>query len=114
MEGTVRQQRLEHGIDAANRVQILRKKSSARLQVGEQRRAFSDASEIVEREADARFVRDRGDVQGGVGRAAGGGDGGAGVFQALLRDELARPRSIVREKFHYGGTRVARETGSIG
>src|SRR4051812_33573297 len=114
MEGTVREQRLEHGIDAADGVEILRQKPPAGLQVGEERRALGDACEIVEREADARLVRDGGNMQGGIGGAAGGRDSGAGVLEAFFRYELTRRWSRVREQLHHRRTGLACEARSIG
>ena len=91
----MREQSLENGINPANRMKILRKEAPAGLHVGDERRAPRDACEVVEREADAGLVRDGRDVQPGIGGAAGGGDGSAGVFQALLCHQLARQRAAV-------------------
>src|SRR6266850_702356 len=62
MEGTVRQQRFENSVDAADSVEILGEEAAAGLEIGDERRALRDAREIVEREADAGLMRDRRNV----------------------------------------------------
>ena len=81
--------------DAADAMQVDGEEASARLQVGDQRRAREHRGDVVEREADAGLVRDRRQVQAGVGRAAGGGDRGAGVLERLARHQVARQRPAV-------------------
>ena len=86
------EQRLQHRRDAADAVQVEGEEAPAGLQVGDQRRAREHRGDVVEREAHAGLVRDRRQVQAGVGRAAGRGDRGAGVLERLARDEVARQR----------------------
>ena len=80
---------------AADGVHILRMIFAAGPQIADQRRALEHCRDVVEREADAGFVRDRRNMQRGVGRAAGRGDDGAGILQARARDEIARQRATV-------------------
>ena len=100
MQRAALEQLLQHRVDAADLVQVLGEVFSARLHVGERGRALGDAREIVQREFDAGLVRDRGDVQPGIGRAAGRRDRGAGVLQALPRHQLARQRAAFLQDVH--------------
>jgi predicted metal-dependent phosphotriesterase family hydrolase len=52
------QQRAQHHTSAAGMVQVAGEKSATRLQVGDERRAREHHRHVVEREADARLVRD--------------------------------------------------------
>src|SRR5208282_5860315 len=72
------EQFLEHRVDAADLVQVLRQILSARLHVGEVGRALRYAREIIQRKFDAGFVRDRGNMQARVGRTTRCRDRGAG------------------------------------
>jgi hypothetical protein len=78
-------------------VQIEGEIAPARLQVRDQRGSREDVGDVVEREAHARLVRDRRQVQPGVGRAAGRGDRGAGVLERLPRHEIARQRPALED-----------------
>ena len=100
VQGTALEQRFQHGVNAACRVKVFREETPARLHVGEERRAPCHAREIIEREADAGLVRDRRNVQPGVGRAAGRGDRGAGVLQALLCHQLSGQRTVFQKIHH--------------
>ena len=95
MQVTGVEQRLQDDADAADAMQVDGEEAPARLQVGDQRRAREHVGDVVEREADAGLVGDRRQVQAGVGRAAGGGDRGAGVLERLARHQLARQRPAV-------------------
>jgi hypothetical protein len=95
-------------------VHVARDEAAARLEVGEQRRAPQHLGHVVEIEADARLVRDRRDVQRRVGRAAGRGDHGAGILEALARDEIARQRPAVAQEAHHEMRRPARERRALG
>jgi len=93
-------ERLHDGAHAPDRLDILRVVFAARLQVADQRRALEYRGHVVESEADAGFVRERGDVQRGVGRAAGGRDNGAGILQAPARHQVARQRAAAPQDLH--------------
>ena len=64
--------------------------------------------------ADAGLVRDRRDVQRGIGRAAGRGDDGAGVFERRARDDVARPRPAARHRRHDDGAGAPGVIGALG
>ena len=100
MQGAALEQRLQHGVHAARRVQILGEEAPAGLQVRDERRPLSHARKIVQRETNVRLVRDRGDVQRRVGRAAGRSDGRRRVLQALARHQRARQWAAAREELH--------------
>ena len=74
-------QPLRHEPRATSAVQVYRHEAAARLQVGQQRDACTDAIEILERQFDARLAGDGHQVQHRVGRTAGGRDGRDGVLQ---------------------------------
>ena len=57
-------------------------------------------------------MRDRRNVQPGVGRAAGRGDRGAGVLQALLCHQLSRQRTVF-QKIHHDLAGFARKIASF-
>ena len=50
--------------------------------------AVVDRVEVFDGERDAKLVRDREQMQDGVGTAAGGADRGVGVLKCLARDDL--------------------------
>ena len=108
MQRAAFQEFLQHRVDAADLVQVLRQVLAARLHVGEIGRALRHAREIIQRELDARLVSDRRDVQAGVGRAAGRGDRGAGVLQAFSRHQLARQRPALLQDLHRHAAGFAR------
>ena len=54
-----------------------------------------------------RFVGDREQVQHGVGRAAGGRDGGDGVLERVARDDLTRPHAAPQHVHHHARRRAA-------
>ncbi len=59
----------QHDARAADLVDILGDEPAAGLQVSEQRRAREDLGDIVEREADAGFMGDGGQMEAGVGQS---------------------------------------------
>ncbi len=67
----------------------------AGLQVGDQRRAREHFGDVVEREADAGLVRDRGQMQARIGRAAGRRHDGRRILERFAGDEIARQRAAV-------------------
>ncbi len=69
------------GRRAAHRVEILLDVLAARLQVGQQRHAVAGALEIIQRQRDARRLRDRHQVQHGVGGSAHGHDHRQGIVE---------------------------------
>ena len=83
--------RLHHQRAAAGGVQVGGDEAARRLEIGDERRPRADAIEIGQRQLDARFPRDRQQVQHGVGRSAGRRDDGDRVLDRLPRDDVARP-----------------------
>ena len=73
---------------ASRRIEVRRGKSSARLEVGEQRHLPVDLVEVVDAQFDVGFARDGEQMQHRIRRAAGGGDRGDGVLQGFPRDDL--------------------------
>ncbi len=57
--------------------------TAARLQICDIRRLLEDFGDVKQVELDAAFVRDRRQVQRGIGRTAGCGNDGGSVFQRL-------------------------------
>jgi hypothetical protein len=60
-----------------------------RLQVAYQRRAIEDDGNVVHIECDTGLIGDSGDVQDGIGGAAGRGHHGAGILERLSGDNIA-------------------------
>ena len=75
---------LEHALGdqrrAARGEEIGGDEAPAGFQVRENRRAGTDAVEIVDGKRNSRFVGDGQQVQNGIRRAAGSGDAGDGIF----------------------------------
>jgi hypothetical protein len=61
------EQRLEHRIGAADAVHVDRQVTPPGRQIRNERRAGEDLGDIVEGETQARLVRDRRQVQAGIG-----------------------------------------------
>src|SRR5579883_3042219 len=74
-------------------------KTAAGLQIAEQRNARANLVEVIDVEIDADFVRNREQVQDGVGRSAAGGDAGDGVLDRIARDDLLW-LGIATNEFH--------------
>ena len=70
------EQRLHQQRNAAGLEHVLGDVSAARLQVGDVGRPLEDLGDVEEVELDAAFMRDRRQMQRGIGRAAGGRDDG--------------------------------------
>ena len=83
VQEAVVEQRLHQQRDAARLEHVLGDIAAARLQVGDVGRPLEDLGDVEEVELDAAFMRDRRQMQAGIGRAAGGGDDGRGVLQRL-------------------------------
>ena len=77
-----------------------------------------DLADVEEVELDAGLVRHRRQVQRGVGRAAGRGDGHRGVLEGLAGDDLARAELRLEQLHHLlaggGAERVADLVGRRG
>jgi hypothetical protein len=90
-----------HERNAAGPMQIGRDEAAAGLEVGEQWHAAADAIEVVDLERHARFTRDREQVQHGVRRSAGRGDGRDAVLDGLAGEDLPRtevtPQQVDRQ-----------------
>src|ERR1700690_1270887 len=63
--------------------------TAARFQIRDIRCLFEDFGDVEQIELDAAFMRDRRQMQRGIGRAAGGGDDGGGILQRLAGDDVA-------------------------
>ena len=84
------EERLHEQRDAAGLEQVLGDVAAAGLQVGDIGRALEDLGDVEQVELDAAFMGDGRQVQGGVGRAAGGRDHGGRVLERLAGDDVAR------------------------
>ena len=83
------QQALHQQADATGAVHVSSDKTSRGLQVGKQRRAFTDFLEIVDVQRDASFARDRQQVQDCIGRTAGGGNARDRVVESMARENVS-------------------------
>ena len=101
------EQRLHQHRHAADIVQIFHYVTSARLQVADIRRALEDFADRVQVEIDPGLVGDRWQVQTGIGRAAGRGDDGRGVFERFAGHDVARAQ-VAAQQLH---DRLARRLG---
>jgi hypothetical protein len=86
--------------DAAGGIDVERDVAAAGPQVGDDRRAFADRVEVVDRQRHARFARHRQQMQDAVRRAAGAGRGGDGVVEGVARADLAR-QQVAPQQFHH-------------
>ena len=93
------EQRLHEQRDAAGLEQVLGDVAAARLQVGDVGRALEDLGDVEQVELDARLVRDGRQVQGRVGRAAGGRHDGRGVLERLAGHDVARA-DVLGDQLH--------------
>ena len=107
------EQRLHHDPRSAGVVQVAREELSTRLQIGEQRRAREDRRDILEGERHPRFMRDGGEVQGRVGRAARGAHHRAGVLERESRHDFARCGPIIHYRPHQHRRRSAEHGGPL-
>jgi hypothetical protein len=82
---------LDEDAEPAGLVEVGGDEGAARLEAGQDRRLAGDALEVLELEPDIGLVRDRQQVQHGVGGAAGSREGGDRVLQRRPRDDGARP-----------------------
>ena len=83
VQEAVVEQRLHQERHAARLEHVLGDVAAARLQVGDVGRPLEDLGDVEEVELDAALMRDRRQVQAGIGRAAGGGDDRRGVLERL-------------------------------
>ena len=90
MHEAVIQQGLHQQRNAASLEQIFGDITAGRLQICDIRRPLEDLGDVEKVEFDAAFVSDGRQMQGGVGRAAGGGDHRGGILQRLAGDDVAR------------------------
>jgi hypothetical protein len=87
-------QLLHHDGHAACLVEILGDVLAARLHVDEIGRVAEDVADIEEVEVDPGLMRDGGQVQARIGRAAGAGHDARRVFQRLAGDDVARADAL--------------------
>ena len=88
------EQRLHQERNAASFEHVLGDITAARFQIRDIWCPFEDFGDVEQIELDAAFMSDRRQMQRGIGRAAGGGDHGRGIFQRLLRHNVARPEVV--------------------
>ncbi len=81
---------------AAGAREVGRREAAARLEVHEERRPRRDRVEVVEHERHAGLPRDREEVEDGVRRAAGRGDGRDRVLERGPREDLRRRQSVLQ------------------
>ena len=93
------EQRLHQQRNAASFEHIFGDIAAARFQIRDIRCLFEDFGDVEQIELQAAFIGDRRQVQGGVGRAAGGGDDRRGVFQRLAGDDVARA-NVLGDQIH--------------
>ena len=85
------EQGLEQERHAASFEQVLGDITARRFQIRDIRCPFHDFGDGEQVEVDAAFMGDGGQMQRGVGRAAGRGDDGRGILQRFAGDDIARP-----------------------
>ena len=90
VQEAVVEQRLHQQRHAASFEHVLGDITAARFQIRDIWCLFEDFGDVEQIEFDAAFMRDRRQMQRGIGRAAGRGDDGGGVFQRLAGDDVAR------------------------
>ena len=100
MQQAAIQQRLDDDRDAADLEHVERHIFSAGLQIGDIGRAAHDFGDVLHGEADPRLMRDRRQMQGGVGGTAGGAHDHRRVFQRLQRDDVARADVLFQQVHH--------------
>ncbi len=75
------EQRLHQKRYAANFEHVFGDITAARFQIRDIRCLFEDFGDVEQVEFNAAFMRDGGQMQRSIGRTAGGGNDGGGVFQ---------------------------------
>jgi hypothetical protein len=90
MQVASRKQFAKHNPYATDLVQIAREKLSARLEIRDQGCALKYFGNIIERKAQARLVRNRRQMEAGVGRPTGCSDRCGSILQTLPGDQIAR------------------------
>src|SRR5215470_79423 len=85
VQKTALQQHLHQRLDAADRDQVRHEVTAARLEVRQHRHPPADTREVIECQLDPGLVRNREQVQDGVGRAAECDDDGDGVLEGPAR-----------------------------
>ena len=108
------EQRLEHRVGAADMENVGGQIAPAWLQVGDQRRARKHLGDVIEHEAQSGLMRDRGQVQAGIGRAAGCRHHRGRIFQGFAGDEVARQRAAARQNFGDALARAFRQRAALG
>ena len=88
--GLVLEHVLEDARRAAYRVQVLHDVFARGLEVGDERRLRSEATEVVECQVDTCGARHGDEVDGGVGRATGDHHQAHGVLEGLHGHDVAR------------------------
>ena len=109
------EQRLHQHRHAADIVEVLHHIAPAGLQIGDVGGAPKDLADIVQIKFDADLVGHCRQMEPGIGRAAGGGNDGRGIFERLAGDDVARAQIAAHEVHHCAargfGEGVARVIG---
>ncbi len=90
------EQRFHQERNTASFEHVLGDITATRFQIRDIWCPFEDLGDVEQIEFDAAFVSDCRQMQRSIGRAAGGGDHGCGIFQRLFRHNVARPEVIAR------------------
>ena len=101
MQQSPLEQHLHERLDAADRHELGHEVAAAGAQVGEHRHAPADAREVIKRQAHAGGVRDREQVQHGVGGAPERDDHGDGIFERR-RVRMSRGFEALAHQAHHG------------
>ena len=99
VQEAVIEQRFHQQRNTASFEHVLGDITAARFQIRDIWCPFEDFGDVEQVELDAAFMRDRRQMQRRIGRAAGRGDHGGGIFQRLFRHDVARPE-VVADQVH--------------
>ena len=94
------QQGLHHHGYATHAVDVVHHVLAKRLEVGDVRHLVVDAVEVIERELDIGLMRDGEQVEDGVGRTTKSHEHSDGIFERLLRENVARGNSEANQVDH--------------
>jgi hypothetical protein len=83
--------------------------AATRTEIADQGRAREDAGRVVQIEGDACLVRDRRQMQGSIGRAAGRRDDAARVLERAARHDFTRKRRISQNRGHHPAPRLSQD-----
>ncbi len=101
MQEAVLEQGLHEKRNAARLEQILGHVGAAGFQIGDIGRALKNLGDGEEIEIDAAFMCDRRDMQRAIGRSAGCGNDGGGIFERLAGYDIARTDLACQQSHHH-------------